>query len=42
LRIGILFGHKFTDKLRLTTRLIKANLPLPKVRLFPGLTVQQK
>lgn len=42
LRIGILFWRKFTKKLKLTTTFIKANLPLPKVRLFPWLAVQQK
>lgn len=43
LRIGILFWRKFTEKIKLTTKFIKANLPLPKVRLFPWLTaVQQK
>ena len=42
LRIGILFWRKFTAKLKLTTKFIKANLPLPKVRLFLWLAVQQK
>lgn len=42
LRIGILFWHKFTEKIKLTTKFIKLNLPLPKVRLFPWLQVQQK
>jgi len=42
LRIGILFWRKFTEKLKSTTKFIKANLPLPKVRLFPWLAVQQK
>lgn len=42
LRIGILFWRRFTEKIKLTTKFIKANLPLPKVRLFPWLAVQQK
>lgn len=42
LRVGILFWRKCTEKLKLTTKFIKQNLPLPKVRLFPWLTVQQK
>lgn len=42
LRVGILFWRKFTEKIKLTTKFIKANLPMPKVRLFPWLTVQQK
>ena len=42
LRIGILFWRKFTEKLKLTTKFIKTNLPLPKVRIFNWLVVQQK
>jgi hypothetical protein len=42
LRIGILFWCKFTEKIKLTTKFIKQNLPLPKVRIFPWLAVQQK
>jgi len=42
LRIGILFWRKVTEKIKLTTKFIKANLPPPKVRIFPWLTVQQK
>lgn len=42
LRVGILFWRKFTEKIKLTTKFIKQNLPLPKVRLFPWLAVQQK
>lgn len=42
LRIGILFWRKFTGRMKLTTKFIKAHLPLPKVRIFPWLQVQQK
>jgi hypothetical protein len=42
LRIGILFWRKFTDRWRLTTKFVKENLPLPKVRIFNWLQVQQK
>jgi hypothetical protein len=42
IRIGTLFWRKVTEKLKLTTKFIKENLPLPKVRLFPWLQVQQK
>jgi hypothetical protein len=41
-RIGTLFWREVTEKLKLTTKFIKANLPLPKVRLFAWLQVQQK
>lgn len=42
LRVGILFWRDFTEGLKLTTKFIKANLPLPKVRIFPWLQIQQK
>lgn len=42
LRIGILFWRKFTGRVKLTTKFVKAHLPLPKVRLFAWLQVQQK
>lgn len=42
LRVGILFRRKTLENIRLTTKFIKANLPLPKVRLFAWLQVQQK
>lgn len=42
IRVGMLFWHKATEKLKLTLKLIKANLPLPKVRIFTWLQVQQK
>jgi hypothetical protein len=41
-RIGILFFAEVKKKLRLTTKFVKANLPLPKVRLFNWLQVHQK
>jgi len=41
-RIGALFFQTVTRRLRLTTKFIKANLPLPKVRIFTWLQVQQK
>ncbi len=41
-RIGTLFWREVTQELRLTTKFIKENLPLPKVRLFAWLQVQQK
>lgn len=41
-RIGTLFWREVTGKLKLTTKFIKENLPLPKVRLFPWLQIQQK
>ncbi len=37
IRIGILFWHKVTKTLKLTTKFVKQNLPLPKVRIFPWL-----
>lgn len=42
IKIGTLFFRAVTGKLRLTTKFIKANLPLPKVRIFTWLQVQQK
>lgn len=41
-RIGMLFWRKVTEKLKLTTKFIKQHLPLPKVRIFTWLQVQQK
>lgn len=41
-RVGMLFFREVRRKLRLTTKFIKANLPLPKVRIFTSLQVQQK
>jgi len=40
-RIGILFWHNFTQRLKLTTKFVKRNLPRPKVRIFNWLQVQQ-
>lgn len=42
IRIGTLFFGEVTKKLKLTTKFIKANLPLPKLRIFTWLQVQQK
>ena len=42
IRIGALFWRKATRYLKLTTKFVKNNLPLPKVRIFPWLAVQQK
>ena len=42
IRIGMLFWRKVTQKLKLTTKFIRQHLPLPKVRIFTWLTVQQK
>ena len=42
LRVGILFWRKTTEKIKLTTKFIKANLPFPKVRLFPWLAATQQ
>lgn len=41
-RIGMLFFGEIKKTLRLTTKFVKANLPLPKVRIFNWLTVHQK
>ena len=41
-RIGILFFAEVKKTLKLTTKFVKQNLPLPKVRIFNWLTVQQK
>lgn len=40
--IGTLFWREVTGKLKLTTKLIKENLPVSKVRFFPWLQVQLK
>lgn len=37
IRIGTLFWRKVTQTLKLTTKFVKQNLPLPKVRIFPWL-----
>lgn len=42
IRIGTLFFAEVVGKLRLTTKFIRQNLPLPKVRIFTWLQVQQK
>lgn len=42
MRIGVLFWRTVTGKLKLTTKFVRQNLPLPKVRIFPWLAVQQK
>jgi hypothetical protein len=41
-RIGILFFSEVKKTLRLTTKFVKENLPLPKVRIFSWLQVHQK
>jgi hypothetical protein len=41
-RIGILFFSEVKKTLRLTTKFVKENLPLPKVRIFNWLQVHQK
>lgn len=41
-RIGLLFFVKVREKYKLTTKFIKENLPLPKVRIFIWLQAQQK
>ena len=41
-RIGILFFPEVKKLLKLTTKFVKANLPLPKIRIFNWLTVHQK
>jgi Transposase DDE domain len=41
-RIGTLFWSKVTKTVKLTTKFVKENLPLPKVRIFNWLQVQQK
>jgi hypothetical protein len=42
IKIGTLFFTQVTRNLRLTTKFIRRNLPLPKVRIFTWLQVQQK
>jgi len=42
IRIGTLFFREVTRKIKLTTKFIRQNLPLPKVRIFTWLQVQQK
>jgi len=42
IRIGALFWRKVTKRLQLTTKFVKRNLPLPKVRIFAWLQIQQK
>lgn len=42
IRIGTLFWREVSQNIRLTTKFIKLNLPLPKVRVFAWLQVQQK
>lgn len=42
IRIGTLFFGEILRKLKLTTKFIRENLPLPKVRIFNWLQVQQK
>jgi hypothetical protein len=42
IRIGTLFFAEVMKKLQLTTKFIRQNLPLPKVRIFTWLQVQQK
>lgn len=41
-RIGTLFFAEVVKKRRLTPRFIRQNLPLPKVRIFTWLQIQQK
>lgn len=42
IKIGTLLFSHVTRKLRLTTKFIRQNLPLPKVRIFTWLQVHQK
>lgn len=41
-RIGALFWSEVSKTLKLTTKFVRENLPLPKVRIFNWLQVQQK
>jgi hypothetical protein len=42
LRVGRLLWRNFTEGLKLPTKFIKANLLLPKVKIFLWLQIQQK